>query len=128
MRNLIKITTIWSLLIIVGLLNGCGGSGDSEKLIKNQGDVDITVTDNSGAPLSGVLVQVRNSAGAGEFTNVGTTELSGKLTFTGDAGDDYFFTFSKDGFITQTDIQRTPLLTSSVELNVIMIASPAGTQ
>jgi len=31
MRDLIKITTIWSLLIIVGLLSGCGGGGDSEK-------------------------------------------------------------------------------------------------
>ena len=91
MRNLIKITTIWSLLIIAGLLNGCGGGGDSEKLVKNQGDVDITVTDNSGAPLSGVQVQVRTTAGTGTFDNVGTTDTTGKLTFTGDAGKDYFF-------------------------------------
>ena len=123
MRNLIKITTIWSLLIIACLLSGCGGGGDGEQLIRNEGDIDITVTDNSGAPLSGVLVRVRKTAGTGEFINVGTTELSGKLTFTGDAGDDYFFTFSKDGFTTQTDILRTPQLTSTVELNVILIAS-----
>jgi hypothetical protein len=123
MRNLIKITTIWSLLIITCLLNGCGSDGDGEQLIRNQGDIDITVTDSSGARLSGVLVQVRKTAGTGEFVNVGTTDISGKLTFTGDAGDDYFFTFSKEGFTTQTDIRRTPQLTSTVELNVIMIAS-----
>ena len=120
MRNLIKITTIWSLLIIAGLLNGCGGGG-TEQLARNQGDVAITVTDSTSAPLAGVLVEVRQTAGTGTFTNVGTTDTAGKLTFTGDAGKDYFFTFSKTGFTTQTDILRTPLLTTTVTLNVTMI-------
>jgi hypothetical protein len=120
MRNLIKITTIWSLLIIAGLLNGCG-SGGTEKVARNEGNIAITVTDGASAPLAGVLVQVRQTAGTGAFTNVGTTDTAGKLTFTGDAGKDYFFTFSLAGFATQTDILRTPQLTSTVALNVTMI-------
>ncbi|MBP1750299.1 MAG: hypothetical protein H6Q52_2838, partial [Deltaproteobacteria bacterium] len=70
MRNLIKITTIWSLLIIAGLLNGCG-SGGTEQVARNEGNIAITVTDGASAPLAGVLVQVRQTAGTGAFTNVG---------------------------------------------------------
>jgi len=126
MRKLTKVAAIWSLLIIAGLLSGCG-SGSSERQIRNQGEIDITVTDSTGAPLSSVQVQVRTTAGTGTFDNVGTTGTTGKLTFTGDAGKDYFFTLSKPGFATQTDIMRTPLLTSTVALNVIMNLSAGGT-
>lgn len=120
MKNIIKITTIWSLLIIAGLLSGCG-SGSTERQARNEGEIAITVTDSTGAPLSGVQVQVRTTAGTGTFDNIGTTDAAGKLTFTGDAGRDYFFTLSMTGFATQTDILRTPLLTSTVDLNVTMV-------
>ncbi len=126
MRTLIKITTLWSLLIIAGLLSGCG-SGSSERQARNQGEIAITVTDSSGAPLASVQVQVRTTAGTGTFDNVGTTDTTGNLIFTGDAGRDYYFTLSKTGFATQTDILRTPLLTSTVALNVIMNVSSGGT-
>ncbi|MBA4373480.1 MAG: hypothetical protein C0402_11545 [Thermodesulfovibrio sp.] len=119
MRNLIKNTAIWSLLIIAGLLTGCG-SGDTEQFVKNQGDVRITVTNNQGAPLSGVQVQVRTVSGTGTYDNVGLTDANGQLTFTGDAGKDYFFTFSKAGLTSQIDILRTPILTATVTLNVTM--------
>ena len=122
MKNLIKTATIWSLLIITCLLIGACG-GDSEQLVRNQGDVEITVTDSSGAPLAGVLVEVREVAGGGAFTNVGTTPVSGQLIFTGTAGKDYYFTFSKAGFATQTDILRTPQLTSTVTLIVTLLVS-----
>jgi len=123
MKNLIKITTIWSLLIIACLLIGACGGG-TEQLARNQGDVAITVTDSTGAPLSGVLVQVRQTQGTGTFTNLGTTPVSGQLTFTGTADTVYYFTFSKAGFTTQTDISRTPQLTSTVTLIVTLVASP----
>jgi len=126
MRDLIKIATVWSLLIIAGVLSGCG-SGSSERQARNQGEISITVTDSTGTPLSGVQVQVRTTAGTGAFDNIGTTDTTGKLTFTGDAGTDYFFTLSKTGFVTQTDILRTPLLTSTVALNVTMNVSPGAT-
>jgi hypothetical protein len=119
MRSLIKLTTIWSLVIIAGLLSGCG-SGSTERQARNEGQIAITVTDHTGAPLSGVQVQVRTTAGTGLFDNAGTTDTTGRLTFTGEANKDYFFTLSKTGFTTQTDILRTPLLTSTVDLNVTL--------
>jgi hypothetical protein len=126
MKHRLKITTIWSLLIITCLVIGACGGG-TEQLARNQGDIAITVTDSTGAPLSGVQVQVRTTAGTGAFDNVGTTDAAGHLTFTGEAGKDYFFTLSKAGFATQTDILRTPQLTSTVALNVTMSVSTGGT-
>jgi hypothetical protein len=119
MKNLMKIASV-SVLIIIGglLLVACGST--TEQLARNQGDVKIAVTNSSDTPLSGVLVEVRDSAGSGTFTNLGTTSISGQLTFTGTAGKDYYFQFSKTGFTTQTDIQRTPQLNSDVQLNVIL--------
>ena len=119
MKNLVKITTIWSLLISAGLLIGlCGGC--TKKEVSNKGDITITVSDSSGAPLTGVLVQVRQTEGTGTFTDVGTTTASGQVTYTGTAGTDYFFTLSKAGFTTQTDIKRTPQSTSTVNLVVTL--------
>jgi len=119
MKHRLKIATMWSLFIIACLVIGACGGG-TEQLARNQGDVAITVTDSTGAPLSGVQVQVRTTAGTGTFDNAGTTDAAGHLTFTGEAGKDYFFTFSKVGFATQTDILRTPQLTSTVTLNVTL--------
>jgi hypothetical protein len=56
MKNLVKITTIWSLLICAGLLIGlCGGCTKKDK-----GDIAITVSDSSGAPLSDTGSSKRN--------------------------------------------------------------------
>ncbi len=120
MKNLIKIATISSLLIIACLLiSACGGT---EQLARNQGDVLVTVTNSSAAPLLGVTVQVRQTAGTGTLTNIGTTNAAGQLTFTGTADTVYFFTFSMAGFTTQTDI-ASPLLQllKTVNLNVTLI-------
>jgi len=125
MKNLGKITTVASLLVFVCLLiSACGGG--TEQLARNNGDVAISVTDSSvpAVPQSGVLVEQRQTQGTGTLTNVGTTPATGKLTFTGTAGNDYFFTFSKTGFVTQTDISRTPNLTSNVALDVTLVANP----
>jgi hypothetical protein len=119
-KNLIKIAIVSSFLIITCLLIGACGGG-TEQLARNQGDVAITVTNNiGGAALAGVLVEVRQTQGSGTFTSVGTTPVSGQLTFTGTAGTNYYFQFSKAGFTTQTDIMRTPQLTSTVPLVVTM--------
>jgi len=119
MKNMLKITALCSLLIIVSLLiGGCGGG--TEQLARNQGDVAITVTNSGSTAISGVLVEVRQTQGTGAFTTVGTTSATGQLTFTGTAGTVYYFQLSKSGLTTQTDIARTPQLTSTVTLNVIM--------
>jgi hypothetical protein len=120
MKKLIKITTICSLLIIACLLiSACGGG--TEQLARNQGDVLITVTNSSSVPLTGVTVQERQTAGTGAFTPLGSTNASGQLRFTGTAGTTYFFTISMAGFTTQTDLASTPQLTSTVNLNVVLL-------
>jgi hypothetical protein len=120
MKKLIKITTICSLLIIACLLiSACGGG--TEQLARNQGDVVITVTNAiGGAPLSGVTVQERQTAGTGTLINIGSTNASGQLRFTGTAGTTYFFTFSLTGFVTKTDIAATPQLTKDTPLPVTL--------
>jgi hypothetical protein len=120
MKKIIKTAVLCSLLIVACLLVGACGGG-TEQLARNQGDVSITVTNSSGTPLSGVLIQVRQTASTGSYTNLGTTPASGQLTFTGTADTNYYFTFSKAGSITQTDISRTPQLTSTVDLKVTLI-------
>ncbi|PKN16691.1 MAG: hypothetical protein CVU66_00070 [Deltaproteobacteria bacterium HGW-Deltaproteobacteria-23] len=121
MKNLIKITAVSSLLVIVCLLiSACGG--DTERAARNEGDVRIAVTDSSNnSPLAGVTVQVREDAGTGTLTNLGTTDADGHLTYTGTADHVYYFTLSKTGYTTQTDIASPTLLWSDTgEINVIL--------
>ena len=63
MKNMIKTTTIWSLLIIACLLIGaCGGGG--EQLVQGKGQVEIYVTDNAATPLKlqNVTIEVSPSS------------------------------------------------------------------
>ena len=121
LKNLIKITAISALLnVACFLITACGGDG--EKAARNEGDVRITVTDSSNnLPLSGVTVQVREDAGIGALTNIGTTDAEGHLTYTGTADHVYNFTLSKTGYTTKTDIASPKLLwTDTVDLNVAL--------
>lgn len=111
MKSLLKISAISSILVIACLLiAACGG--DSERAARNEGQVRYTVKDSSNTPLAGVTVQVREDAGTGTLTNLGTTDTDGHLTYTGTAGHVYYFTFSKPGYTTQTDIASPELLWS----------------
>lgn len=121
MKNLLKITAVSSLLIIACLLiSACGGS--TERAARNEGEVRYTVKDSGNLPLAGVTVQVREVAGTGTLTNLGTTDTDGHLTYTGTAGHVYYFTFSKAGYTTQTDIESPELLWSDrAERDVILL-------
>jgi hypothetical protein len=123
MKNLIKTATIFSLLVIVCLMIGACGD-DTEQLARNQGDVLVIVKDANGVAVSGATVQERETAVTGTLVNLGNTDLNGQLKFTGTAGDTYYFTVSKTGYVTQTDLSSTPQLTSTVNLNVILQLSP----
>jgi uncharacterized membrane protein YebE (DUF533 family) len=119
MKNLIKAATLVSLLIVAALLiASCG----TEQAARNKGDVAITVKDNAGLAVAGVLVQVRATQGTGTYTTVGNTSTAGTLTYSdGTAGTTYYFTVSKTGYTTQTDLPATPLLTSTTTLNVTLL-------
>lgn len=122
MKNLIKITALSAVLIIACfLITACGGDG--ERAARNDGDVRITVTDSSNnSPLAGVTVLVREDAGTGTLTNIGTTNVSGHLTYTGTADHIYYFTLSKTGYATKTDIASPRLLwIDTVEVNVTLV-------
>jgi len=123
MKNLIKRAFASSFLIITCLLIGaCGGAG--ENVVQGKGQVAIATTDNTTKlALPSVTVNVSRSAGGASFDNV-TTGTDGKLTWvspTGGIGTDFYFTFTKTGYTTQTDIKRTPNATGpDVTLNVAM--------
>jgi len=119
MKNLIKTATVFSLLAIICLMiSACGG--DTEQLARNQGDVLITVKDANGVAISGVTVEERETAGTGTLINLGNTDAAGQLRFTGTADTMYYFTISKTGYTTQTDLSSKPQLTSTVNLNVVL--------
>lgn len=122
MKSLIKIAAISSLLIIACLLiAACGG--DTERAARNKGDVRIAVKDSSNnLPLAGVTVQVREDAGTGSLSTLGTTDADGHLTYTDTADHVYYFTLSKPGYATVIDVESPELLWSdTVEVNVTLV-------
>ena len=124
MKNLIKITVISSFLIITCLLiSACGSSGDS--LVQGKGEVDISTTiSGTTTPLAAVTFQVSSSNG-GTYFDSGITDANGKVTWIGpigSIGSDYYFTFTKTGYVTQSYIKRTPNATGpNVKLDVAMV-------
>ena len=123
MKNLIKITAISSLLIVACLLiSACGG--DAENFVQGHGQIDVTVTNSTTAlPLSGVLIQVRESSLTGNVIDSWTTDTTGKHTFQETIGTDYYFTFSATGYVPQTYVNNPvkPELTATKTVDVAMI-------
>ena len=120
MKNLIKLTTICSLLIIsCFLLSACGG--DAENFVQGNGQVDVTVKDSGGAFLSNVKIEVKKPDGT--IIETFTTTSSGIHTFQLTIGTVYTFTFidvaTPARFATQS-ITKEPLLTATVHVDAVM--------
>jgi hypothetical protein len=120
MKNLIKITTICSLIIIgCFLISACGGG--AENFVQGNGQVDVTVKDTGGAFLANVRIDVKNPAGG--VVDTFTTTSSGTHSFQETVGTTYTFLFTDVAtpvrFATAS-ITATPLLTATVHVDAVM--------
>lgn len=105
MKNLIKITTICSLLFIACfLISACG---DTENFVQGNGKVTVTVKDSSATLLlSNVKIEVHADSATGRIVDTQITDAAGAHDFQLTVGSDYFFTF--------TDLNTPPRFTSPV--------------
>ena len=120
MKNLIKITTVCSLLIIgCFLMTACGGG--AENFVQGNGQVDVSAKDLSGNFLSNIRIDVKSPAGI--IVDTFTTTASGTHSFQETVGTTYTFTFTDVGvparFATQS-ITAAPLLTATVHVDAVM--------
>ena len=120
MKNLIKIATISSFLIITCLLIGaCGNS--AENFVQGNGKINVTVKDGGGAMLENVRIDVKIDSAGGKVVDFWTTDASGTHAFQETIGSDYYFTFSKVGYATLNYPNKvTPELTNPQTVNVVM--------
>lgn len=127
MKNLIKITTICSLLLIAGLLISSCGSGGTENFVQGNGQITVNVTNNAvpAVALANVRIDVRVNTVAGTIVDTGVTDINGTHIFQETVGSDYFLTFtdlnSPARFAARTDPSIVhPLLTATVTVNEVL--------
>jgi hypothetical protein len=127
MKNLIKITTMCSLLIIACfLISACGGGAES--FVQGKGTVDIFVTDTNttpALPLQNVTIEVRENNAQGTLIETHTNATDAKGFFqwvspTTGVGSTFHFTFILAGYVTQTATATPNLTGPNVTLNVRM--------
>jgi hypothetical protein len=120
MKNLLKITGIFSMLIVgCFLISACGGGG--ENFVQGNGQVDATVKDTGGAFLANIRIDVKNPAGG--VVDTFTTTASGIHTFQETVGTTYTFTFTDVAVpvrFATISITAAPLLTATVHVDAVM--------
>jgi hypothetical protein len=125
MKNLIRKTTMWSVLIVFGLLIGACGGG-TENFVQGNGKIAVTVKNSAGTPLQNVQIDVFTDAARTHKVDTAVTDANGAHDFQETVGSDYFFTFtdlntparftSPNNWPTKV----TPLLTATVSLDVVL--------
>ena len=126
MKNLIKITTVCSLLIAACfLISACGG--DAENFVQGNGQIDVTVKDGSGAFVSNVRIDVTKPDGGTATPSFTTTPASTTIVYQLTVGTVYTFTFTDVAvparFATQS-IPKEPLLTATGHVDPVMLPLP----
>lgn len=124
MRNLIKLVTVCSFLLVASFLISACGSGDTENFVQGNGQIDVTVKDTGGAFLSNIRIDVKNSGGTTIGTSTTTTATTTTI-FQETVGSDYTFTFTDLNipvrFTTTPTITVTPLLTATVHVDAQLL-------
>jgi hypothetical protein len=126
MKNMIKTTTIWSLLVIACLLIGACGGG-TENFVQGNGKITVIAKDSGGTLLANVKIDVHVDSATGRIVDTSTTDATGTHDFQETVGSDYFFTFTdlttpaRFASPQNWPSRITPLLTATVTLNATLI-------
>jgi hypothetical protein len=127
MKNLIKITTMCTLLIFACfLISACGG--DAENFVQGNSKINVTVENSTGTTrLPNVKIEVHAGSPTGTIVDTATSDANGVHVFQETVGSNYFFTFtdlttparftSPQNWPTQV----TPSLTADVTLTVTLL-------
>lgn len=126
MKSLIRATVMWSLLIMVVWLIGACGGGGTENFLQGNGQIAVTVKNSGGAALPNVQIDVFTDAARTHKVDTAVTDANGAHNFEERVGSDYFFTFTdlntpaRFASPNNWPSQVTPLLTATVNLNVVL--------
>jgi hypothetical protein len=127
MKNIIKITTMCSLLIIACfLISACGGG--AENFVQGNGQINVTVENSTGTTLlPNVKIDVHSGSPTGTIVDTATSDANGAHVFQETVGSNYFFTFTDLNTTARFTspqnwpTQVTPLLTATVTLTVTLL-------
>jgi hypothetical protein len=94
MKSFIKLVTVSSLLIVAcALIAACGGG--TEQFVQGNGQIDVTVKNAAGTPLTNILIEVREDSLSGKIVDsVKTDTTKNTYTFQKTVGTNYYFTFT----------------------------------
>ncbi|HEX9023716.1 MAG TPA: hypothetical protein VF799_07760 [Geobacteraceae bacterium] len=112
MKSLLKITTLWSLLVVACLLAGaCGNSASN--FVQGQGKITVNVTGSLG--VNNLRIDMHRDSTTGSIVDTFITPS----TATSPVSHDFEETVGTDYFVTITDLNTPPRYVELVDPNKI---------
>jgi hypothetical protein len=93
MKSFIKLSAIFSVLIIAGLLiSSCGGG--AENFVQGNGQINVFVENSASTPLPNVKIDVHTGTPTGTIVGTAVSDVNGEAVFQETVGTSYYFTFT----------------------------------